>query len=198
MRGPPVYCQICRYCADPPYIAEIFKTNRAGKPEVSFLSSDIPDEVLCRINELGEDENEAADDISELAKSLNWISSKKGYESYHKVLERIAHNTYSQDTALKVELTIAQELLNSSKLVFDFLKAISNSFFDVYKNVEHINCPKNKVMQLERNFASVTTSTSLCKSWSPLLHVSNLETTSTSCNVVLDHILQHFWSCLVL
>ena len=114
--------------------AEIFKTNMAGEPEVSFLSSDIRD-VLCGINELGEDESEAADDISELPKSLNWISSKKGYESYHKVLERMAHNTYklnSQDTALKVEQTIAQELLNSSEknmeLVFDFLKAISNSF----------------------------------------------------------------------
>ena len=161
--------------------AEIFKTNMAGEPEVSFLSSD---------------------DISELPKSLNWISSRKGYENYRKVLERIAHNTYSQDTALKVEQTIAQELLKSSEknmeLVFDFLKAISTSFFDVYKNVEHINCPKNKVIQLERNFASVTTSTSLCESWSSLLHVSNLETTSTTCNVVLDHILQHFWSCLVL
>ena len=61
-----------------------------------------------------------------------------------------------------------------------------------------MSCPKNKVIQLERNFASVTTSTLLCESWSLLLHVSNLEKTSTSCNVVLYHIFQHFWSCLVL
>ena len=135
--------------------AEIFKTNMAAEPEVSFLSSDIPDDVLWGKNDLEEDENEAADDISELLKSLNWISSKKGYENYRKVLERITIRTgYSHDTALKVEQTIAQELLDSSEknmeLVFDFLKAISNGFFDVYKNVEHINCPKNKVIQLEK------------------------------------------------
>ena len=78
----------------------------AGEPQVSFFSSDIPDDVLRGINEFGEDENEAADDISELPTNLNWTSSKKGYESYRKVLERITHNTYSQDTALKVEQTI--------------------------------------------------------------------------------------------
>ena len=73
--------------------AEIFKTNMAAKPEMSFLSSDIPDDVLWGKNDLEEDENEAADDISELLKSLNWISSKKGYENYRKVLERITIRT---------------------------------------------------------------------------------------------------------
>ena len=84
------------------------------------------------------------------------------------------------------------------EVVFALLKVISNSFSDCYKNVEHINCSKNKVIQLERNFASVTTSTILCESWSSLLCVSGLEITSKSCNIVLDHILQHFWSCLLL
>ena len=72
---------------------EIFKANMPAEPEVSFLSSDIPDDVLWGKNDLEEDENEAADDISELLKSLSWISSKKGYEDYRKVLERIAHST---------------------------------------------------------------------------------------------------------
>ena len=181
---------------------KILKTNKAGESDVSFPCSDTPDDVLWGINDVEEDENEAADDISKLPKSLNWISSKKGYESYRKVLERVALSIYVQDTALKVEQTISQELLNSSEknmeVVFALLKVISNSFSDCYKNVEHINCPKNKVIQLERNFASVTTSTILCESWSSLIRVSGLEITSKSCNVVLDHILQHFWSCLVL
>lgn len=63
------------------------------------------------------------------------------------------------------------------EVVFALLKVISNSFSDCYKNVEHINCPKNKVIQLERNFASVTTSTILCESWSSLIRVSGLEIT---------------------
>ena len=41
------------------------------------------------------------------------------------------------------------------------------------------------------------TLTILCESSSSFLHVFGLKT-SKSCNVVLDHILQHFWSCLVL
>ena len=61
-----------------------------------------------------EDEDEAAEDVSELPKSLDWISSKKGYESYRKVLERTLHS-YGKDTALKVEQTIVQELLKSSE-----------------------------------------------------------------------------------
>ena len=65
----------------------------AAEPEVSFLSSDIPDDVLWGKNDLEEDENEAADDISELLKTLHWISSKKGYENYRKVLERITIRT---------------------------------------------------------------------------------------------------------
>jgi uncharacterized membrane protein YheB (UPF0754 family) len=169
---------------------------------MSSLCSDTADDVLWGINDVEEDENEAVEDISKIPKSLSWISSKKGYESYRKVLERIALNTYGQDTAQKVEQTIAQELLNSSEknmeVVFALLKVISSSFSNCYKNVEHINCPKNKVIQLERNFASVTTSTTLCESWSSLLRVSGLKVTSEHCNVVLDHILQHFWSCLVL
>ena len=173
----------------------------AGEYGASFLCSDTPGDVLWGINDVEEDEDEAAEDISELPKSLDWISSKKGYESYRKVLERIALHSYGEDTALKVEQTIAQELLNSSEknmaMVFALLKVISNSFSDCYKKVEHINCPKNKAIQLERNFSSVTTSTILCESWSSLLHVSGLKT-SKSCNVVLRHILQHFWSCLVL
>ena len=173
----------------------------AGEYGASFLCSDTPGDVLWGINDVEEDEDEAAEDISELPKNLDWISSKKGYESYRKVLERIALHSYGEDTALKVEQTIAQELLNSSEknmaMVFALLKVISNSFSDCYKKVEHINCPKNKAIQLERNFSSVTTSTILCESWSSLLHVSGLKT-SKSCNVVLGHILQHFWSCLVL
>ena len=166
-----------------------------GESEASFLCLDTSGDVLWGINDVEEDEDEAAEDISELPKSLDWISSKKGYESYRKVLERIAVHSYGEDTALKVEQTIAQELSNSSEknmeMVFALLKVISNSS-DCYKKVEHINCPKNKVIQLERNFSSVTTSTILCDSWSSLLHVSGLKTTK-SCNVV-----QHFWSCLVL
>ena len=69
------------------------KTNMAAEPEVSFLTSNIIDNVLWGKNDLEEDENEAADDISELLKSLNWISSKKGYENYRKVLERITIRT---------------------------------------------------------------------------------------------------------
>ena len=174
----------------------------ADECKMSSLCSDTADDVLWGINDVEEDENEAVEDISKIPKSLSWISSKKGYESYRKVLERIALNTYGQDTAQKVEQTIAQELLNSSEknmeVVFALLKVISSSFSNCYKNVEHINCPKNKVIQLERNFASVTTSTTLCESWSSLLRVSGLKVTSEHCNVVLDHILQHFWSCLVL
>lgn len=77
-------------------------------------TSGAPDVVLWGINESEEDENEAADDISELPNSLNRISSRNVYEGYRNVLERIAHSTYSQDTVLKVEQTIAQGLLNYS------------------------------------------------------------------------------------
>ena len=71
------------------------------------MCSDTPGDVLWGINDVEEDEDEAAEDISELPKSLDWISLKKGYESYRKVLERIALHSYGEDTALKVEQTIA-------------------------------------------------------------------------------------------
>ena len=61
---------------------------------MSSLCSDTADDVLWGINDVEEDENEAVEDISKIPKSLSWISSKKGYESYRKVLERIALNTY--------------------------------------------------------------------------------------------------------
>ncbi len=60
---------------------------------MSSLCSDTADDVLWGINDVEEDENEAVEDISKIPKSLSWISSKKGYESYRKVLERIALNT---------------------------------------------------------------------------------------------------------
>ena len=46
----------------------------AGESEVSFPCSDTQDDVLVGINDVEEDENKAADNISELPKSLNWIS----------------------------------------------------------------------------------------------------------------------------
>ena len=41
---------------------------------MSFPCSDTQDDVLVGINDVEEDENKAADNISELPKSLNWIS----------------------------------------------------------------------------------------------------------------------------
>jgi hypothetical protein len=53
---------------------KIFKTNMAGESELSFPCSGTQDDVLVGINDVQEDENKAADNISELPKSLNWIT----------------------------------------------------------------------------------------------------------------------------
>ena len=42
---------------------KILKTNMAGESDVSFPCSDTTDDVLWGINDVEEDENEAADDI---------------------------------------------------------------------------------------------------------------------------------------
>ena len=105
-----------------------------------------------------------------------------------------------ENTALKEEHKIAQELLNYSEqnmeMVFGFLTIIYDSFSDCHSAVGPIKCAKKKGVQLERNFASVSTSTIICNAWLSLLQCSGFD--SESCNVVLQHILQHFWSCLVL
>ena len=72
MHGPPPHIENKKFSK------QIWRANM-GRP---FLCSDTPGDVLWGINDVEEDEDEAAEDISELPKSLDWISSKKGYESY--------------------------------------------------------------------------------------------------------------------
>ena len=59
----------------------------AGKYEKSFLCSDTLGDFLWVINDVEEDEDEAAEDISELLKSLDWISFKKFVRATAKSLE---------------------------------------------------------------------------------------------------------------
>jgi hypothetical protein len=79
------------------------------------------------------------------------------------------------------------------------LEEISVSFLQYYNLVEHVKCPKKKVIDLERNFTSLSGHSSIKEKWAYLLtSCGSLETTSRSVYIILDRILQQFWSRLIL
>ena len=81
----------------------------AGKYEKSFLCSDTLGDFLWVINDVEEDEDEAAEDISELLKSLDWISFKKFVRATpQSPWKNRSPFVWRRYTALKVEQTIAQ------------------------------------------------------------------------------------------
>ena len=85
---------------------------------------------------------------------------------------------------------------SNKKSIENFLKQISISFGNCYDKVEGIKCPKQTVIQLEKLITALPKSSDLLKAkWDCLINTCELKTPSFK---VLNHILQHFWSCTIL
>jgi hypothetical protein len=80
-------------------------------------------------------------------------------------------------------------------LLLTFSKISTN--FHVYQNVEEMKCLNKKMTNLETSFMTLHNSCSIQNKWSLVLNSCNLQS-SDGTNILLNHVLQHFWSSVVL
>ena len=66
-----------------------------------------------------------------------------------------------------------------------------------YQNAEQIKCPNRKMLNLERSFATLRDDSFINGKWSWVLCSCGLQNADGT-NILLNHVLQHFWSSLVL
>ena len=145
-------------------------------------------------------------DNLEVPTNFNWINSRKGYDYFCQVLERIsAPSLISVNVISKsneTESTMAKTLLTSSENhihdVLGFLYELSSCFSHCYEQVQCIKCMKNKMIMLETKFMCLSDDESLQQRWDCLISSCGIENNSIAKAALFNHILQHFWSCLVL
>ena len=135
-----------------------------------------------------------------IPQNLNWIWSQKGRQLFHKVLQIVSNpeNETGESSAAQTLLpkTFQHNEDRCDDLVVLFLKEISMSFHSVFRNVQDIKCVNVKMTKLEssktlREKASITTN------WALLLVACGLDVSETT-NNILNHVLQHFWTSIVL
>ncbi|CAB4030591.1 Hypothetical predicted protein, partial [Paramuricea clavata] len=128
--------------------------------------------------------------------NLNWIFSKNGQAFFRKVL-----NTVGLPQSETVEASAARAIFSHTEKSIDvaveFLKEISTCFQVCYQNIEDIKCLNKKLVNLERSFVTLRDNLSIQNKWSSLLQSCGLQS-SDGTNIVLNHVLQHFWSSVVL
>ena len=143
----------------------------------------------------------AAEENLETPGNLSWIHSQKGIDYFKEVLRGLSmaeNETKEPDIAKSLLSLIEKKEKNSTEIVRNFLKEISNSFYKCYQLVQHVKCPNKKALVLERNFASLSShSPSIEKEWGEILSSCGWEMSPNGC-IVLNYILQHLWSCLLL
>ena len=74
---------------------------------------------------------------------------------------------------------------------------MSASFLVCYQNAEQIKCPNRKMLSLERSFATLRDDYFINGKWSCVACSCGLQNADGT-NILLNHVLQHFWSSLVL
>ncbi len=145
-----------------------------------------------------DDEENSTEEEVETPDNLIWIYSPKGVEYFENVLKMLTITETSETQIAKSLLTsINNSEQNSAeaahRALLNLLKEISVSFLECYHLVEHIKCPKKKVIDLERNFISLSGRQQIKEKWKCLLTSCGLlETRSHSVSIVLEHVLQHF------
>jgi hypothetical protein len=101
----------------------------------------------------------AAEENLETPGNLSWIHSQKGIDYFKEVLRGLSmaeNETKEPDIAKSLLSLIEKKEKNSTEIVRNFLKEISNFFYKCYQLVQHVKCPNKKALVLERNFASLS------------------------------------------
>ena len=152
-------------------------------------------DLLCFNDEESSDDEE---NLELTRENLIWIFSLKGMEFLKKILKIISLG--SQISEAKTAQAILDFMQNQSeankKPIENLLKEISVSFGNCYDMVEGIKCPNQKAIKLEKLISALPKSSDLIGTkWDCLINTFGLETPSFK---VLNHIIQHFWSCTIL
>ena len=141
-------------------------------------------------------------DVSvEIPQNLNWIWSQKGRKFFHKVLE-IVSNPENETAESSAARTLLSKTFQHNEDQHDdpallFLKEISISFESCFRNVQDIKYVNVKMTKLESSFKTLREKPSITTNWALLLDACGLQSSETT-NKILNHVLQHFWTSIVL
>ena len=147
---------------------------------------------------LSEDEDLSVGDV-EIPENLNWIFSSKGQSFFGKVLHTVGvpESMTIESNAARTILSRTENSTFNTEVFTAFLKEISACFLASYTGAEQIKCSNKKIIVLEKSIKSLPEDLSLKKKWSCLLQSCGLEA-SDGTNTLLIHVIQHFWSFLIL
>ncbi len=131
--------------------------------------------------------------------NLNWIFSERGQAFFRKVLNTVglAESETMESRAARAIFSHAKKTQKSIDVAVEFLKEISTCFQVCYQNIQDIKCLNKKMVHLERSFETLRDNLSIKNKWCLLLNSCGLQV-SDATNMVLNHVLQHFWSSVVL
>jgi hypothetical protein len=131
--------------------------------------------------------------------NLNWIFSERGQAFFRKVLNTVglAESETMESRAARAIFSHAKKTQKSIDVAVEFLKEISTCFQVCYQNIQDIKCLNKKMVHLERSFETLRDNLSIKNKWCLLLNSCGLQV-SDATNIVLNHVLQHFWSSVVL
>ena len=143
-----------------------------------------------------EDDGSLAEPNLEIPTNVDWIYSENGRSFFQQVLE-----TVGVQESETIESNAAREMLlkyeENIEVVTDFLKQMSASFLVCYQNAEQIKYPNRKMLNLERSFATLRDDSFINGKWSCVVCSCGLQNADGT-NILLNHVLEHFWSSLVL
>ena len=71
------------------------------------------------------------------------------------------------------------------------------SFHSCFRNVQDIKCMNAKMTKLESSFKTLRDKASITTNWGLLLDACGLDVSETT-NNILNHVVQHFWTSIVL
>ena len=131
--------------------------------------------------------------------NLNWIFSERGQNFFRNVLNTVGRpeSETAEASAARVIFSHTEKTKKSIDVAVEFLKEISSGFQVCYQSIQDIKCLNKKVVNLERSFVTLRDNLSLTNKWSSLLNSCGLQS-SGGTNIVLNHVLQHFWSSVAL
>ena len=133
---------------------------------------------------------------------FNWIVREIGLDNLLQVLRQICYVSDNFDD-LKVtsEVDSAKEILlfchENKSAALSFLKVLATSFEKCYLKVQTIKVAKTRQIMLEKHFAATKSDQSLLQAWTTLAMGRSMLNLNEK-QVILHHILQHFWSCSLL
>ena len=125
----------------------------------------------------------------------------QGRQLFHKVLQIVSNpeNETGESSAAQTLLskTFQHDEGRCDNLAILFLKEISMSFHSCFRNVQDFKCVNVKMTKLESSFKTLREKASITTNWALLLDACGLDVSETT-NNILNHVLQHCWTSIVL